>query len=126
MVNTAYAMNAYTESKVLYSQNPMELVIMLYDGAIEFLEKAAKAIVMKEVPIKIKYIDKTMNIIQELLNSLNMEIGEDIAVNLEELYGYMMRELFFANVKNDEQKISQVIDLLKELRSAWIEIKDKV
>ncbi len=126
MVNAAYALNAYTQTKVTTTYNPVELVVMLYDGAIDFLDKAATAINMREVPIKIKYIDKAIAIIEELLNALNLEVGGEIALNLQNLYLHMMRELVLANAKNDGNKIKHVINLLKELREAWVQIKGTV
>jgi flagellar protein FliS len=124
MVNTAYARNAYTQTKITTTYNPVELVVMLYDGAIDFLDKAATAINMREVPIKIKYIDKAIAIIEELLNALNLEVGGEIALNLQNLYLYMMKELVLANIKNDANKIKYIIRLLKEIRGAWVQIKD--
>lgn len=126
MVNAAYARNAYTQTKVTTAYNPVELVIMLYDGAIDFLDKAATAINMREVPIKIKYIDKAIAIIEELLNALNLEVGGEIALNLQNLYLHMMRELVLANAKNDGNRIKHVIGLLKEVRGAWVQIKNQV
>jgi flagellar protein FliS len=126
MVNAAYARNAYTQTKVATTYNPVELIIMLYDGAIDFLDKAATAINMREVPIKIKYIDKTMAIIEELLKALNLEVGGEIAINLQNLYLYMMKELVLANAQNDINKLNHVIGLLKNLREAWVQIKNQV
>jgi flagellar protein FliS len=126
MVNAAYARNAYTQTKVTTAYNPVELIVMLYDGAIEFLDKADTAINMKENQIKIKYIDKSLAIIEELLNSLNLEVGGEIALNLQNLYLHMMRELVLANAKNDGNRVKHVIGLLRELREAWVQIKNQV
>jgi flagellar protein FliS len=133
MVNAAYARNAYTQTKVTTAYNPVDLVIMLYDGAIEFLDKAAAAINMKDPDrdvslngVKIKYIDKSLAIIEELLNSINIEVGGEIALNLQNLYLHMMRELVLANAENDVDKIKHVIGLLRELREAWAQIKNQV
>ncbi|BCB96089.1 flagellar protein FliS [Dissulfurispira thermophila] len=126
MVNAAYAVNAYTQTKVTTAYNPVDLIIMLYDGATDFLEKAATAIKMKEVVVKIKYIDKTMAIIEELLKALNFEVGGEIALNLQNLYLHMMRELVLANAKNDINKINHVISLLRNLREAWVQIRNQV
>jgi len=122
MSNTAYALNAYTQSKTAVA-SPVDLVIMLYDGAIDYLDKAATAVNMKETKEKIKYIDKTVAIIDELLKSLNLEAGGEIATNLQDLYIYMMRELTMANLQNDAEKIKHVESLLRELVSAWRQIR---
>lgn len=122
MSNAAYALNAYTQSKTAVA-SPVDLVIMLYDGAIDYLDKAATAVHMKETHNKIKYIDKTVAIIDELLKSLNLEAGGEIAANLQDLYIYMMRELTMANLQNDAGKIKHVESLLRELVSAWRQIR---
>lgn len=122
MLNVSQALDVYTKTRTV-TASPLDLVIMLYEGAIEFLDKAAIAINMKEVQTKIKYLDRTMKIIEELLYSLNLEAGGEIAINLQDLYIYMMRELTLANLKNDAEKVRHVESLLKELLSAWKAIR---
>lgn len=122
MLNVSQALDVYTKTRTV-TASPLDLVIMLYEGAIEFLDKAAIAINMKEVQTKIKYLDRTMKIIEELLYSLNLEAGGEIAINLQDLYIYMMRELTLANLKNDAEKVRHVEYLLKELLSAWKAIR---
>ncbi|MEW5743984.1 MAG: flagellar export chaperone FliS [Nitrospirota bacterium] len=124
MINPAYALNAYKQTQVETTTNPMELIVMLYDGAMESLDKAAAAMMMKELPVKIKYIDKGLAIIEELLNSLNAEAGGEIALQLEDLYFYMIKEITLANISNDPEKIRHIIVLLKELREAWVHIRN--
>jgi flagellar protein FliS len=124
MVNASYALNAYKQTRVETTSNPMDLIIMLYDGAIESLDKAATAVAMKEIPVKIKYIDKALAIIEELLNSLNMEVGGEITLNLQDLYFYMLKELTLANIHNDRNKIHHILILLKDLREAWVQIRN--
>ncbi|MFZ5998494.1 MAG: flagellar export chaperone FliS [Nitrospirota bacterium] len=126
MLNAAYAHNAYTQTKVKTTYNPVELVIMLYDGAIEFLDKAITATTKKEIETKIKYIDKTMAIIEELHNALDLEKGGDVARNLQDLYVYMMRELVLANADNDAVKMEHIAGLLKPLREGWVSIRNTV
>ncbi len=125
MVNTAYALNSYTQSKVL-GGSPVEMIIMLYDGAIEYLNKAATGITMRNLQVKIKYIDRALAIIQELDRSLNMDAGGEVAVNLRDLYSHMMMELLLANIKNDGEKLMHICGLMKNLREGWIEARDKV
>jgi len=125
MVNTAYALNSYTRARVV-GGSPVELIIMLYDGAIEFLHKASTAVNMQNLQTKLKYIDKTLAIIQELDKSLNFKAGGAIADNLHNLYFYMMTELVIANINNDVDKMMHIIALLKNLRDGWVEVGNKV
>lgn len=126
MMNAAYALNAYRQTKIETTSNPVDLIIMLYDGAVDSLEKAVTAINMKKVTIKLKYVDKALAIIEELNNSLNLEVGGEIALNLQDLYLYMTKELVLANIGNDVDKFNHIIGLLKDLREAWVQIKDQV
>lgn len=124
-MNLAYAQNAYTKVKVKTSTTPLDLVIMLYDGAIEYLQRAIFFLNQNNIEKKIYYISKTIAIIEELLSSLNMEAGGDVAKNLQSLYVYMLKELVIANARNDVEKIRHIEFLLSELRSAWKEIREK-
>ncbi len=122
-VTAAYVKNSYTNAKVISTTDPLELVIMLYDGAIESLEKAAIAATSQQMAVKIRYLDKSIAVIDELLNSLNVEVGGEVAENLMNLYQYMMQEIAIANARNDAEKMSQVSSLLRQLREGWLSIK---
>ncbi|MCX8030426.1 MAG: flagellar export chaperone FliS [Thermodesulfovibrionales bacterium] len=118
-----YAQNVYTKTKVNTSTTPLDLVIMLYDGAIEYLQKAIYHIKEGDNLKKSENLSRARAIIEELLSSLNLDIGGEIAENLQSLYLYMLMELLKANLKNDIKKIEEVVKLLVELRSAWRAIK---
>lgn len=123
MMNLQYAEQAYRSAMVNTSLSGLELIIHLYDGAIDFLEKASKAIADNNKKAKCDYIRRATAIIDELLLSLNHDVGGEISTNLESLYLYMLQELTLANASSDECRIRHVIELLKILRSAWSEIK---
>lgn len=123
MPNTAYAQNAYTHAMVNTSTTPLDLIILLYDGAIGFLNKAQFYMNDNNVSQKTQYITRAMAIVEELLASLDHEVSGEIAANLQSLYLYMQKELAIANITNDAAKIQQIEVLLKELRTAWREIR---
>ncbi len=119
MISQQYASNAYMKTMVNTSASKLDLVIMLYDGSIEFLKKAVFYMNQKNVAKKLHYMDKAMAIIQHLQATLNMEAGGEIAQNLQRLYMYMLTELTIANIRNDTEKISRVEGLLRTLREGW-------
>ncbi len=100
-----------------------KLIIMLYDGAIKFLTIATDKMEKGDAYEAHRNLIRGKSIIAELLASLNMEAGGEIARNLQRLYTYMFNELIEANLKRDTQRVSQVIDLLKDLRVGWQGIK---
>ena len=116
--------NAYKKASVntLY-QN--KLIIMLYDGAIKNANFAVQYMESGEIEKVHDSLIKTKNIVTELLATLNMEQGGEIAKNLKSLYSYMFSQLIEANMEKKSEPVLTVIDLLKELRGAWVQIKEK-
>ena len=102
--------------------NQGKLIVMLYDGAIKFLNIAIESMNPKTYDVVNTNILKTQDIINELLFSLNMNEGGEISKNLFNLYMYFKRELLQANVQKDAEIIKKIVSLLKELRSAWDKI----
>lgn len=100
---------------------PEEVLIMLYDGAILFLNTAKKGIAEKDVEKSHNQLIKAQNIILEFMNSLDMEIGGEIAINLYRLYEYLHYRLVQANIKKDVAMIDEVLDHLRSLKATWEE-----
>lgn len=116
MVNNAYA--SYLETKIL-SADPVELIEILYSGALESVERARAALQAGDISTRSKEISKTSEIINELALSLNHEQGGEISRNLAELYDYMQRRLIEANVQQIEAPLIEVGNLLATLREGW-------
>ncbi len=116
--------NAYKKASVnTLDQN--KLIIMLYDGAIKNAKFAVQYMESGEIEKVHDSLIKTKNIVTELLATLNMEQGGEIAKNLKSLYSYIFSQLIEANMEKKSEPVLTVIDLLKELRGAWVQIKEK-
>ncbi|MCH2283647.1 MAG: flagellar export chaperone FliS [SAR324 cluster bacterium] len=116
--------NAYKKASVnTLDQN--KLIIMLYDGAIKNANFAVEYMKSGEIEKVHDSLIKTKNIVTELLATLNMEQGGEIAKNLKSLYSYMFSLLIEANMEKKSEPVLNVIDLLKELRGAWVQIREK-
>ncbi len=101
--------------------DPYKLILILYEGALRFANFAKKAINDENIEKKVKYINKTIAIFEELINSLDFEKGGEIAYYLNGLYAYQMELLTKANAQNNTEYIDQVIHVIKELMQAWKE-----
>lgn len=100
--------------------DPKQLVVMLYEGAIRFLEEALQNIDnFKKFDLVNTKILKAQDILTELMVSLDMERGEQIADNLLSLYVYMKKELLEANMKKDRATVERVVKMLRDLNAAW-------
>lgn len=108
----------YQDNQILTAKKS-KLILMMYDGAIRFARESINKIRSKDIAGRGAYIRKTQDIILELMNSLDMENGGEIAGNLSRLYLFMNRNLIMANVQGDEKYIEDIIKILMELRDAW-------
>ena len=113
-----YNLNQYQQNQV-GTASPEQILLMLYDGAIRFVRRAITGIEENKPELRISGVSKAMAIIAEFSNSLNRDIGGQIAEDLDALYHFMMRELTAANLKNDVEKLRNVEKLLMDLRQTW-------
>ncbi len=113
-----YNVNQYQQNQVS-TASPEQILLMLYDGAIRFTRQAIKGIEGSNHALKGYGISKALAIIVEFSNSLDHEIGGQIAEDLDGLYHFMMRELSNANLHNDVEKLANVEKLLMDLRQTW-------
>ena len=113
--------NGYKHYKqtAITTATPGQVLIMLYEGAIQHLRKAAEAMDRKDVAAKCRHIGKAHDIVNELCATLNHEVGGDIARDLERLYNYMGSQLVKANMENNKESVLQVAKLLETLLSGW-------
>jgi len=74
---------------------------------------------LRDVIAKGKAIGKAVRLIGQLDATLNMEKGGQIAVNLRNLYRYMLERLTVANINNDPQVVAEVLVLVRKVKSGW-------
>jgi flagellar protein FliS len=117
--------NPYLENMVA-NANPVRLVIMLYEKAINCLENAIEVGDTEDFDRqRSKYDDmgRALEIISVLDASLDMEKGGEIAKNLREIYWSLMDELTYQMLKEDRERLERIIKILKDLKSAWEEVE---
>lgn len=102
----------------IQTASPLDLIIMMYDGTIRFINQGKKALAEKDYTLANQVLQKAQDIIDELNINLNPEAGE-IAVNLRNLYVFINQRLIEGNVKKDGKILDEVLQLLTTLRSSW-------
>lgn len=115
------AAHAYLQTQVTTTTQG-ELLLLLYDGAIKFLNQAKAKIAERDYAAKGILISKALDIVNELDASLNLEKGGELAENLHKLYFYCSTRLLNANLKMDVAFIDEVIKILSGLRGAYGQI----
>jgi len=110
--------NRYLETAV-ETASPARLIVMLYDGAIRFINEAAYAMQQRNYETQNAKLQRAQKILAELISSLDFDKGGEIAENLFRLYTYMYNQLVEANINDDRDRLEHVVHLLSELRKAW-------
>lgn len=121
----SYGINAYKAVGIkddLAVADPHRVIQLLMQGALENLAKAKGCIERKDFAGKSSTLSKGMTIISSLQSSLDMEAGGEISDNLAALYEFMVNHLILASRENSIEKISEVMDLLLTIKSAWDQI----
>lgn len=109
------------------SASPHKLILMLFEGANEAINRAKVGIEQNDTPKKGLAISKAIDIILNgLQSSINREDGGKLSEDLYALYDYMGRRLLHANAQNDIAALNEVSSLLGEIHSAWQEIGNDV
>ncbi|MEA3486414.1 MAG: flagellar export chaperone FliS [Thermodesulfobacteriota bacterium] len=120
-----YSQHQYRQTEISTADRG-RLVVLLYEGAINFLKKAKNDVQEGNVEAKCNNITRAQDIIQELNNSLKMDEGGEIAGNLRSLYFFMERYLVKAKIERDGiKKMDEVITMLTSLYDVWVEILTK-
>lgn len=119
--------NAYKETGVKTASQG-KLVVLLYTEAVRQLDNAINLFQADgKLPISCiekmhKHLSKTQEILTELMVSLDMERGGEIAKNLMNLYIFFNHTLMAASLNKDNKKITEVRDMMNSLRETWVTI----
>ena len=95
---------------------PEKLMIMMFDGALQFLQKAKAAIAEGNLKERSTNIDCARKIIRELMRTIDLENGNDVSKQLFKLYNRMAMNLIKANVQRNAALIDTVIEDISNIR----------
>ncbi len=115
-------MNSYQQYKKhnVMMANPMELVIMLYNGIIKRLRQAEIAIGEKDIEAANEHLQNAQDIVIELMMGLDLSYG--IAQNLLNIYEFVHHQITSINVSKQADDIEPLVSILTSLRDAWEQV----
>ena len=122
MQNASYTAQAYRRQQIL-TASPEMLTLMLYNGAIRFINEGIKFIGEEEKEKSNASLLRAQDVMIELMSSLDMEY--EIAKELYPLYDYIYRALIVGNLANNIEKLEEAKEMVVELRDAWHEAMKK-
>ncbi len=113
------AHNVYAQNNIGV-ESPAKLIEMLYEGVLRFNAQAKKAIKDGDVEKRVYWINRSIDIVAELISILDISQGQ-IAEYLEGLYNYQIQLLTSAGIENEIEKLDECTNVFKGLLEAWRE-----
>jgi len=117
--------NAYRQLDVTTS-NRLELLIKLYQGAIDFMGTAKLAIEQNSPSKRNWGITKARAIVVELQNTLDLKASAELSRNLFLLYDFVLDRLKVAIEANDTRSLDEATKVMEILKSGWEELAQKL
>lgn len=105
--------------------SPLQLVVMLYDGALRFMEAGKHCMRQRDLNGQNTNLQKAQRILMELMSGLDMNQGGEIAGNLMALYTFVLNNLVEANLKDEVAPIEAGIKVMSELRESWVALEQQ-
>ncbi|MFN0084358.1 MAG: flagellar export chaperone FliS [Blastocatellia bacterium] len=99
--------------------NPLQQVVMLYDGAIKFLRLAAADIESGDMAAKAEHTNRALDILAYLQSILDFERGGEVAPTLNLMYMAVTAETLRASATLDKAMMLRVAGLLVPVRDSW-------
>lgn len=96
---------------------------MLYDGALRFMEAGKHAMAKRDVFTQNENVTKAQRILSELLSTLDLKQGGEVAHNLMHIYTYVYDRLIEANIEDKTEVVDECIQIISELRESWVELE---
>ena len=125
MVSKTKAWQSYRQVAT-QTASPGQLVLLLYNGIIRFLEQARLGFTLDDPKESNEAINNNIQraqaIIQEMDQSLNLTEGGEFARRMRSLYDYFDRCLQESNMHKSEPGILEVLKHVTILRDAWAEM----
>lgn len=118
------ARRAYQATQI-QTDDPLGLVVRLYDGMLAFLRRGADRIEARQLGEAADPIRRASDIVGELQAVLDMERGGEIARNLDRLYSFCRRRIMESHLQASPAGLREVARLLEPLRDAWAEARLK-
>jgi flagellar protein FliS len=118
MYGKSSALSSYV--RVANSENdPLQQIVMLYDGAIKFLRLAAANIDSSEISKKAEHVNRALDILNYLQSILDFDRGGDVAQTLDRLYTLVSMKILRASATLDARGMEASADLLAPVRDSW-------
>lgn len=122
LVSNPLAVASRYKSVAVNTANPVQIVLMLHDGALRFAAEARAAMESGDRARAGERIGRAQAIIQTLAGTLDAEKAPELCENLAGLYAFASRRLLEANLQQNAALLGEFETTITPLRDAWREL----
>lgn len=117
--------NAYLKTRVM-TATPVELRMMLLDGAVKYARQGRDGLVKKDYEAVYNGITSCRNIVVELMTNIREDVDAQLAERVRSLYTFLFTELTTASMEKSVQKMDKVIEILEYEAETWRLLMEKL
>ena len=117
-------LTAYKQAEIL-GKSQLELVIQVYDGAIDAFKGARDAYADGDSDEGFRQLEKARRFVTHLYTTLDMENGGSIANQLSKLYAFIINQTNVIEGTKDLKQIDDNINILNNIRLGWQGLKEQ-
>ncbi len=114
--------NSYLQQMV-ETATPVQLIGLLFRRGSELMDEAEQALTERDFERANEALTKAQKVVAELISSLDMEKGGEIAVNLHRLYTFVWERLLHANLRKSVEPLQDAKQIWEQLRQLWEQVE---
>ncbi len=102
---------------------PIELVVLLYDSAIEDMRRALAAMKNGDVEARSAGVGHALMVLNQLQGTLDFEHGGGAARQFEQFYNLVRAKLLEAQMRNSPDLMQKQVRFMSEVRDCWVQAR---
>ena len=122
-------MNAYRQAEqdfLVEGSDGHGLVQLLFNELLVAIEETSISIELDDLAARSASSSKALSILYVLNSSLDFEKGGEVALSLEQLYGWSRRQLIEAIKENSRERLANIRTSIADIADAWASIRNKI
>ena len=108
------------------TENPVQLVVLLYEQAAKDVREALKALRAGDVERRTFELDHALLVVGQLQATLDMDRGGEVAKNLDRFYTMVRGRLLQAQIQSSAEILEEQMNILLSMRETWQEVARRV
>lgn len=104
----------------IHAASPEKLLCIVFEQLVVNLERARIAMERKDVELRVVSLRRARGLVTELLTTLDVEKGGELAVHLAGMYQVMLVELVDVGMRGDIRTMGKLITIASALRDGFV------